>query len=286
MIKRTTLLSTLTLLSFGLFYNFSGGPAGGTLPNGSIRMEDRTGSPHATQGTNCSTCHNNGNFDTDVTVELLRDGEVVNAYQPGIAHKIRYTINTTTGGTPNAYGWQSVVLDANDNNSGTFANEPTGSRIAPIDSRSYFEHTGPSSSNTVEVDWTAPEAGLGSVTVYTGAVALDGNGNTNGDNGVAVQTTFEELTVSTNTVNTLPISFAVLGNPVQEELNVVITSEKAFDAEMALINTNGQVLMQKGISLTNGQYTINENVSHLSSGVYYLQLFTGTQSSVQQIIVE
>ena len=109
--KQQTIISVFVLAVVAVTgYQFSGGPA-------ASRGQDRTGSPIAV-GT-CQNCHSNGSFSPTLTIEMLENGVPVTQYEPGKAYKLKVTPKATVG-TPNRYGFQAIVLNAANKETGVF----------------------------------------------------------------------------------------------------------------------------------------------------------------------
>lgn len=273
------------LLLAGFILSFSNGPAGGDGGNGP-RMQDRSGSPHAiTQGPTCSACHNTGSFNPSVSIELLADGNPVELYVPEETYTLRYTINANAG-SPSRYGVQSVILDSNDENTGTFGDAPTGTRVADISSRKYFEHSTGSSENTFEIEWTAPAEGTGAVTVFASGVAANGGGTNADDNGAAGSIILEEeLNVSSLAgVNALPVHVNLSPNPVADRMTVNVTGEISGQLSMQLMDINGKVHLSNAVEIVNGKNIFSYDVNDLPAGTYLLQLTDGQKVRVEKLI--
>ncbi|KAA3637973.1 MAG: T9SS C-terminal target domain-containing protein [Bacteroidetes bacterium] len=269
---------TLPILLLAAFIlAFSNGPAGGDGGNGP-RMQDRSGSPYAhSQGPNCAACHNNGSFNPGLTIELLEDGNAVAEYVPGQTYTLRYTVEANAG-SPNKYGVQSVVLTTSDDaNAGTFGDAPSGTRVAPIDDRSYFEHSTGSNDNTFEIEWTAPEEELGDITIYASGIAANGNGTNGGDNGTAATLTVAQtINVSSSSLpELLPIDVTIFPNPVKNVLNLELKSSIQGTYQMDILDIQGTVLASSQIALDFETNRISENVNHLSPGIYLVRITDG-----------
>ncbi len=268
-------LPILLLAAFMLA--FSNGPAGGEGGNGP-RMQDRSGSPFAhSQGATCAACHNNGSFNPGLTIELLEDGNAVAEYVPGQSYTLRYTVEANSG-SPNKYGVQSVVLtNSDDSNAGTFGDAPSGTRVASIDDRSYFEHSTGSNDNTFEIEWTAPEEELGDITIFAAGVAANGNGTNGGDNGTAATLTVAQ-TINVSSLSgpeLLPIDLNVFPNPVKDVLNLELNSSIQGVYQMDILDLGGKVLASRQLELNFEINRINEHVDHLSPGAYLVRITDG-----------
>ena len=139
---------------------------------------DATGSPLSNR--NCAGCHNGGTFGTDTQVRLLdANGAAVASYVPGETYRLQVEIATTTA--PGGYGMQAVVLDARDAQAGAFGTPPSGLRVSARGSVDYVDHTRRLPDAVHEIEWRAPAAGTGTVSVYAVGNAVNGNGGTSGD---------------------------------------------------------------------------------------------------------
>ena len=149
---------------------YSTGPTG--------QVGDATGSP--AQTTACSSCHNGGSYEPETELSLLdADGTSQTSYTAGET----YTLRVSIAGADEAvgYGFQAVAIDADVEQAGAFGQPPEGTRVSPFGGAEYLEHARRLAEPLVEIDWTAPEAGTGEVTVYAAGNAVNGGG-TSGDN--------------------------------------------------------------------------------------------------------
>lgn len=141
---------------------------------------DRTGSPINTIEQRCGTCHRGGSYDPDLSIELLEGGERVRSYIPGSTYTLR--LATAATGSPAAYGFQAVALADDLSAAGTYGEPPAGFQVTELDGRPYLEHGERQPSSSVEIAWTAPEAGTGTVTIYAAGNAVNGADGSSGDN--------------------------------------------------------------------------------------------------------
>lgn len=270
---------TITLLvAVLLFISFSDGPAGGIGNNG-VRKQDRSGSPFShSNGHTCAACHDDGNFTPNLDISLLDGGTPVNSYEAGKTYQLRYALSTSTG-SPSAYGVQSVILkNAGNVNAGQFGAAPTGTQIAPIDDRFYFEQSTPSTASVFEVNWTAPDAGSGAITIYAAGVVSNLDNDNDNDNGVANTLELDEL-ISANRTESLAVEVVLFPNPSKNILNLHFNIVEQQSVDMKIMDNSGKVLTQEVILLNQGSTFYHKNVENLVSGIYYLQL-TGEKGAV------
>jgi hypothetical protein len=139
---------------------------------------DRTGSPLALG--NCNSCHSGGSQTPTLTVELLRNDQVVTRYTPGAQHKLRVSLSSTEY---IRYGFQTVALDSGNANIGSFSTGSTGTRVTTITGRSYGEHSQPSTTGVFELNWQAPADDVGEITFYTAGLGAKNPTSESGDRG-------------------------------------------------------------------------------------------------------
>ncbi len=180
-----TIFSSTLLLSFSfsrnveLIEDYAPPRSGGPAANG---LGDRPGSPLS--NSTCSACHSGGSFSPTISISVLDNAQnQVTSYTPGESYSILYTV-TSSSGTPNGYGMQSVVLSANTGNAeaGVLSSPTTSnSQISTSGGHKYFEHLGLNPTGIFSVNWTAPSSGFGNVSLYATGIAANGNGGTSGD---------------------------------------------------------------------------------------------------------
>ena len=276
---------TLTFLGFAAFIlSFSNGPAGGSGNNGP-RMQDRSGSPFAeSMGPTCATCHNTGSFNPSLNIELMQDGQSVDSYNPGTTYTLRYTVMAGAG-SPSKYGVQSVVLSNNGNqNIGIFGTPSTGTRVAEINTRKYFEHSSASSSNVFEIEWIAPDAGSGEVKVYAAGIAANDNGTNAGDNGVANTLLLTELVSSLRAPESLAISILASPNPMGDIMKLHIESEVSGHFQLELTDLSGKSIFTENIDLQVGEHVFTKDVADLAGGIYLLKVTDGVKVRVLRVV--
>ena len=170
--KRTNKIYSffITLLFAVLFLSFSGNP-----PDGN------TGAP----GDNlCTGCHNNSNPNGFAgTVDVLNFPSTI---IPNTTYNLTAEV-VYTSGTPIRAGFQAVVLDASNNNSGNLStNDPNVTTTFP-GAREYVEHNpaqsfGAGTSVTYNFDWVAPNAPNGeTITLYIASLLGNGANGNSGD---------------------------------------------------------------------------------------------------------
>lgn len=216
-LKRNLAIAVMILFSGLSIYSVTG-PAGTYSAN-------VTGAPFDA-GT-CTNCHAPGsNYNAVVSLQLLSGGSPVTSYVPGGSYTLCITrsapgLTSLSGG----FGFQTTcatsAADININNWGTL---PANTANISLNSRNYVEHTSKFSNSITQVNipWTAPASGTGSVTFYTALNTVNGNGNNSGDQVVATSLSITE--------SPLPITWLYFKAGKSHEGSVVI--EWAAENEM------------------------------------------------------
>ena len=159
----TLIFSLIVLLSMG---NKNGRASSANRGNtGAPGDETSLGQPKT-----CMNCHNQGPITASLAISVLdADNQPVTQYRPGQPYTAQVKI-TASGSGLMGYGFQMIALrDAGNTDLDGFTDSnPNNYKIASISNgRTYAEHDNISSSNTFNVNWTAPAAGTGSVTFYS-----------------------------------------------------------------------------------------------------------------------
>lgn len=166
----------ISYLLFGLatitiFSSYHGGAANGGLGN-------MTGSPGAG---NCSNCHNGGSDTTFSTILIRKKGDTSSNNIAYYTANSLYTI--TLRGKHSQYdmfGFQTVVLDTNNNPVGNFTNFDHHAHGYPLVNSVYAENNTriPKDTNgwfEVNFDWRAPGISSGKPTLYGIVNAVNNN---------------------------------------------------------------------------------------------------------------
>ncbi len=189
----TVLIISIGIVSFSFNYNklshctfvsalnYPGGGASNT--GGGL-----TGASWDNSGRTCSNCHGGGSFNPTTTLTLLSGSSPVTQYTPGAAYTLQMKI-TAASGSPK-YSFCVMAAKATGNvNVNTWGTMPTGTANHTVGGRNYIEQTSartasattPTSSYTLNLPWTAPAVGSGSVKFYAEGMAVNGTGGTGGD---------------------------------------------------------------------------------------------------------
>ena len=180
--------------------------------------KDRTGAPGSE--TTCQQCHAGGNYNPSVEVQLaILDMVGVPEYTPGETHTIWVTVSGS--GNPAGFGVHGTAVLADGSNAGTFTDQSAGDCIYldEVNGRHIFEQNDLCADGFFMIEWTAPPAGSGPVSVYVAAIAANGNGVSSGDEFEGAQVDFQEGLSSG--IGEIESGLARAWSPGEGQLNVV-----------------------------------------------------------------
>lgn len=261
------------LLAVGMIYDYntrSVYSSSGGAPTG------YTGDPAVNSGQTCGMggCHTagaatpTGSEDSQITSNIPAGG-----YVPGETYDI--TVSVAGGGSK--FGF-SLSVGGN-----------LGSLISPNGttnlSGNYITHA--SSSNTGsggrtwEFQWTAPQPGSGDVTFYASTLYANGSGSS-GDVTIPTSTTVSEASGVGITEAELE-ALTVYPNPVIDEINV---AAKDVDEEImfTMYGVDGRLILEE--THEPGEITIDVADKSLSTGVYFLRMESGGNSTIKKLLVQ
>lgn len=255
----------LTIISLG----FSSGQ--GSFGRG------HTGAPSSGGGVEptCSVCHSGGSFG-EPQLSVAFDSSELTAYQPGRTYIVTVTIEAGMG-TPAGYGFMTQFLNEADPipaTAGTLAEPSENAKITVIDDRTYAEHNQSSAENQFSFEWTAPEAGTGSVNMYLVGNTVNGANGNGGDN-ASTSPLIVNLTEDMSTA-TLPgreaLPATVAPNPTDGLTNLSLEVPTSGRYELVLFSATGQQLSQRSLNLPVGRQSITLDLSEQPAGIYYARL--------------
>ncbi len=196
--------------------------------------KDRTGAPGSDN--TCQQCHAGGSYAPTVQAFLVVDGAIeVPNYIPGAVHSLMVQVNST--GSPAGYGVQGTVLLADNSNAGELVDQDSGDCIwlDEVDGRHIFEQNDLCSSGMFEVEWVAPPAGSGPVTVYVATVTANGNSTSSGDVFEGAQFQFNEGVVGVAEADVDPVR---ISHNADGELDLILEGP----TDCAVFGMDGRIL--------------------------------------------
>jgi hypothetical protein len=179
--KRLRYIQILFVCAIGYFI-FAGNSNG----RATVANSGNTGAPGETT---CGQCHNGGNYNASVTVQMFAQGATVPTTQffPGNTYTVKVTVNNAMG-SPFGYGFQFTALtDADSSPISGYSSLASNVKQKTItiqnafNGRTYLEHNGVTSNNLFQFSWTAPANLNEPVTFFASGNVVNGSGNTSGD---------------------------------------------------------------------------------------------------------
>lgn len=228
----------------------------------------------------CQSCHATSSA-IQVTLDIeVRDltGNVVSEYTPGQTYEVQVTLNSHGQTTPAGYGFQMLCLKAPHGQPGenwqAFSNPAENVRIAIASSngKQYAEHKGPSTGNEFVVEWTAPDAGTGTITLYACGNGVNLNNNSGGDNAACNFMELDEAGVLSVETIEEPISISLFPNPVSDFLHIKIDSGESGVFDWRIFNPEGRLMKSGRFELSYNENRKRLDISDLAIGSYFLQL--------------
>lgn len=214
-------------------------------------------------GQNCGACHSGGNFNSAITLTVKdTDGNVVNSYKPGQNYQLE--VKVTGQNNPRSFGFQMVSLsDSGNKDMGNWSD--LGQRVKSITllQRKYLVQSSAKMDGIFTATWKAPSADTSNISFYYSGLAINLNGNTNGDSPVSGKLTLTPGSTSTQSDDNL-LSIVLYPNPVQDILYLSCPYELN---EVKVYNLKGQKVLQQQSNLQEGI-----TVQHLLPGPYLIEV--------------
>jgi len=225
---------------------------------------DRTNAPGSSG--NCSACHGGtANLGGDIAITVIdkSTASAATQYTPGKT----YTLGIKMGGTSIKKGFQATVINSSNAGIGTMSGNSTGTSIYTSGNRSICGHNTPGL-GVWYVDWTAPAAASGTVTIYASGVVSNANGSDNGDQ--VVKTSLSFPAAASSNINSLAnsTSFSVYPNPASHEIKFSSNVNK-----VTIMSQNGKVVFS-------GKNIDHVNIENLSNGLYFVNAIAENQTAI------
>jgi hypothetical protein len=97
--------------------------------------------------------------------------------------------------------------------------------------------------------------------------------------------TKELQVVGVNEISSIQ-TFAVYPNPAHDVVRVVLSSKQNENANAAIYDVNGRLILNNEIELFGSLQTIDLNVNGITPGVYQLVIRTGNEQKVNRLVIQ
>lgn len=217
-------------------------------------------------------------------------------YTPGQKYTISVTVSQTGRGL---FGFDFEALEASGKSAGTMtvtnsAEMTLGQKTVAGNQRKCMTHKlnggKTNNSHAFTFDWTAPSTSVGDITFYATGNACNGNGSASGD---LVYKTSQVVNLDNTSIEngiSLHGSSNFYYNPSSRELTIVVNKVNMHpEISIELLSLNGQ----QAISIAHKDPVFGDSFSksaylpdHISSGIYFLKLYNGHETSVKKILIQ
>lgn len=222
-----------------------------------------TKAPGEANHNSCATCHDvKGNFEPSIALDVMKsDSTLVNFYNPGETYIVRVRVSATNN--PKAYGFQMSSLDSLTNSdmgvwSGFGEKVKQQTLVIQQKLRKYIVQSSPKTNGIFTANWKAPATDVGKVKFYFTGLAINQNGNTNGDNNIFGQLTLNSPSTSSYNDPENANDIDLYPNPAQD----FITISDESVSSVTMIGLSG--------SFAYNIHGVNKtlDISNLANGLY------------------
>ncbi len=215
-------------------------------------------------------------------------------YQPGQTYNIKVALSQPT---IERFGFQVVAINDNDStNAGTFVvTDSSRTQVLAganeFEGRNYMTYRYPGTSpfslglGKWEFQWTAPSENVGSVTLYTAAVAANDDGTDLGDSVYTKQITLEPIPTGISETNN-EIGISVYPNPAHERLMVNYQFAETGNSTIKLMDLRSSTIAKELSRFDHiGKQVAELNIKELSPGNYLLLVSKGSKQFTQKVVI-
>ncbi|TNE80081.1 MAG: T9SS type A sorting domain-containing protein [Bacteroidetes bacterium] len=279
--KKTLLtISTLGLIAFTLS-SFDSVESVHAVMNGSGAPAGSTGSPG--DGISCTSCHGGP---ATASSGWINTTVPAGGYEPGQTYTI--TAKVKKSGI-SKFGFQLAVQNAAGNALGTLVNT-NNATTQLVGQGKYATHrlqsTSGTDSATWSVDWVAPAAGTGNVTIYLAGNAANGNNQSTGDQIFTELMTISEALLSAKGAES-KLDMQVFPNPGQGIFTLSSQNPHTGNVLVDVRDMKGQLI--RSVSLDNNELNngYSLDLRDLNTGLYLLQVSASNGAShVEKLVIQ
>lgn len=238
-----------------------------------------------TAGCSCHGATNNNTSIGLVIVDAATSTPVTDGkYVPGKTYTIT-RVGTNSGAGITHFGFQIVAVTGGGAQAGTFtitnaANTQTfsGSSLVGVEHKGKIAKSG--NNFNMQVNWTAPVAGTGTVTFRIAANGVNNDGNTTGDQmNTGVATLTEGTAASTGIVTAG--RFRLFPNPASSQVTLDLGNVGEGSYTVKAFDLSGKTLLTQALQVKGGNRTFGLSVNSLPTGLYHVVV---SGNGVQQTI--
>lgn len=277
--KKSYLIYAFSILLGTALMNHLASNSGGA-PSG------RTGSPIDVGTCNASGCHNSFGLNTgDGSISIITNIPA-SGYMPGSTYNIN--INVSQQST-SRFGFQASTYStsANANVGAPVIINSNETRINP-GMGNYVTHTSGGNSGTDtkdwSFDWTAPNPGVGEVTVFAAGIGADGGGSPANDQVYSTSEVFAQAPgVGIEPVRDI-FEAKVFPTVADDFVFVEMKNLERGNLHIHIINLNGQQLYDLNQEITNESFDTRISVQNWASGVYLMTISQNGKTGFEKIV--
>ena len=225
-----------------------------------------TKAPGEASHNSCATCHTPaGNYVPAVALDIMnKDSVKVNTYTPGETYIVRLRVSATN--SPKAFGFQMACLDSLTNSDlgvwSAFGDKVKQQQLTVQQKpRKYLVQSAAKTNGIFTANWKAPSSDMGKVKFYFTGLAINQNGNTNGDNNVFSQLTLKGPS-TTSLEDVKSETSLIYPNPGQNYLSVIHPEAHGI----TFFTLSGEKVINLKI------FDKQVNIENLKTGLYLMTL--------------
>jgi hypothetical protein len=225
-------------------------------------------------GFNCGACHSGGNYNAQIQLDVKdTSGNIIQQYLPDEIYNMEVTVSGVNN--PRSFGFQMVSL-ANADNKDVGIWSDLGQRVKTITllQRKYVVQSSPKQDGVFTMKWKAPATDIGSVSFYFSGMAVNLNGNVNGDSPVSGKLTLPSPSTSSSAEIVFEKPLVIYPNPVRESL---FLAENPLVSSYIIYDVSGKTVRKGSEIMSEGVY-----VQDLPPGLYFLETTSGSAGKIQR----